>query len=158
MKYSKYIIILSLFLSSCCYERFGCQEFNGIYTIIYDGFANNELDSVYLLKYQKNTNLTVLLDSTFIKADSNYNYINSFKTTLYSNDTLLTMLATNDYKIFIKNIDRTITFTEISEAQENCKTCGSSKNEKLTGIKSLKQDDILISSSSGFINQISIRK
>lgn len=162
MEYFKYIILLSVFVSACCGFAInsGCQEYNGIHYINYNGFLNSELDSVYLFKYQKNTNFTILLDSVSIKVDTSKIYNNRISSSLVSSNANYTIMANNDYKIFIKDIDRTISISEIKEEEQSCKKCGSVKKIKNVGISSLKQDSIVvtINPKSGFLYEISIAK
>lgn len=160
-----HILIISCIVcivSACCgFVKGGCNETNGIYYIYYNNFDKSELDSVYLLKYKKNTNFSELLDSVKIRVDSNSNNYHQINTNLFiSTDSNYILKSTNDYKIFIKDINKTFQISEITIQNKSCKSCPGSIKQTLIGIIRLKQDNIIIEipNNSGFVNEITITK
>lgn len=157
-----FILIISGIISACCgFTRGGCNEFNGIYTINYKDFEKSELDSVYLLKYRKGTNFTELIDSVSINVDSNsYGRYGFYSDLLINTDSNFVLMASNDYRVFIKDINRNILISNITEDEQSCKSCATARKVNNVGIVSLMQDDVNIElpPRSGFLNQITIER
>ena len=137
-----FILIISGIISACCgFTRGGCNEFNGIYTINYKDFE--------------------LIDSVRINVDSNnYNRYGFYSDLLINTDSNFVLMASNDYRVFIKDINRNILISNITEDEQSCKSCATARKVNNVGIVSLMQDDVNIElpPRSGFLNQITIER
>ena len=105
---------LSLGINSCCTKK-DCTGADDIYEINFYNFSLEDLDTIILISYSKNTNFTTIIDSSVTKADLKADYFSA-----YTNHKLNTDF---DYKIKLFSTLHVYTLTGFEIEKKGCNTC-----------------------------------
>lgn len=118
--FSRILLVVSMLLiNACCTKEYQvCEGLDTIKSISFVNFTANELDSVYLISYELNTNFQAKIDS--IQLDSIVPITsNNYKAILHND-----LNHHADYMLFIKSSSSTYTISDFSIMQESCQQCG----------------------------------
>lgn len=106
-------ILIIFFLYSCCTKK-DCDSI-GLEEIEFYNFNKNDLDTVIIYSYSKNSNFTMLIDSitTHDKSDlPDYDYVNTYK-----------IISDYDFIIYLPNTGQTFKITAVNTEKKGCNTC-----------------------------------
>lgn len=133
LSYISIIIVSSLFLfSSCCTKEFQiCEGLDAVKRISFTNFNQSELDSVYLVSYTSNSNFQTKIDSVRIDSIIASTTANTYQGILSSN-----MISSNDYILYIKDLNKSYQVSHFKITLETCKRCGD-KSYKYNFLKSV---------------------
>ncbi len=135
--------IVLLLLNSCC-RTIDCKPWRAteIQTI---NFTAAEITDFYVKKYEKNSNFTKIVDSSFFLNSINFS-INATGTNTFtlSLKDIYRIESGYDYEIYFPNGNTTKRITDIKDIQSSKKFCntGFAKNECINYISSLKVDGV----------------
>lgn len=110
-------LVSLLVLNSCCQKKY-CDGVNDVNVIELHNFSPDDVDSILITTYLKNTDLCNSLDS-FYYAPEKENVGDNMFVVLLPNK-LNTDL---DYKLYFKNIDKTYLLTDFSTKKVECNYC-----------------------------------
>lgn len=105
---------LLLGLNSCCTKK-GCIGADEIYEINFYNFSQNDLDTITIISYSKNTNFTTVIDSCVTQANLTGDYFSA-----YTNNRINTDL---EYKIKLFSTGQVFTLTGFEIEKEGCNSC-----------------------------------
>jgi len=109
----KFFILIIIFCQHCCTKQCCVNDYRQI--LLFD-FTKNELDSISIVQFEKNTNFISKTDSNFFsKIDSASTYF-----ILYLENGLNTNF---DYKIIIHSLSKTYELNQFEYKKEGCNTC-----------------------------------
>lgn len=139
LSYISIIIASSLFLlSSCCTKEFQiCEGLDAVKRISFTNFNQSELDSVYLVSYASNSNFQTMIDSVRIDSIITSTTLNTYQGILRSN-----MISSNDYILYIKDLNIGYQVSNFNITQETCNRCGD-KSYKYNFLKSVEVNRVL---------------
>lgn len=137
--YISLIIVSFLFLlSSCCTKEFQiCEGLDAVKNISFTNFNQSELDSVYLVSYVSNSNFQTKIDSVRIDSIIASSTANNYQGILRSN-----MISSNDYILYIKDLNKSYQVSNFIITQETCNRCGE-KSYKYNFLKSVEVNSTL---------------
>ncbi|MBI5541061.1 MAG: hypothetical protein HY951_13430 [Bacteroidia bacterium] len=98
---------------SCCTKK-DCES-AGLYDIAFRNFNQNELDTIIIYSYSKNSNFTVLVDSFITNGELNnsgYCYVYTKKS-----------IPDFDFKIILSNSGQIFNITDVNIEEKGCNTC-----------------------------------
>lgn len=148
----KYLRLLSflltiLALNSCCQKK-NCIGANDINEIELHNFTADNVDSILITTYLKNSDLSNLIDSFYYTAKSRQDGDNVFIIELPNK-----LNINLDYKLYLKNIDQTFLLTDFSTKKIECNSCFPLGHDYVTII-----DDYLVNGQKQAISNLQITK
>jgi hypothetical protein len=109
------ILFVILHLQGCCTMK-GCVDTRGV-VVSLSGFSPNEIDTITLYKFKKNTNFTDLIQVGDMRISS------SSQGVFFAYPVNDYMSIDYDYKIEIKNMNRLFFISNFKMKRDKCNLC-----------------------------------
>lgn len=111
------ILFIMFHLQSCCTMK-GCLDNRSI-DISLEGFSFNEIDTIILYRFKKNTNFTDLVQTANMRVSLDYNNSNTYSASLINNSISIDY----DYKIEIKHSNQLFFISNFRMKKNKCNLC-----------------------------------
>ncbi|MFM2286637.1 MAG: hypothetical protein RLZZ543_2134 [Bacteroidota bacterium] len=108
------IIGIVLGLNSCCTKK-ECIDSGEIYEINFYNFSPDEIDSIMIYSYSKNSNFNLIIDSSFSQASLNGDYSTAYISNRINTDF--------DYEVLVLSTGQVITLTGFEVEKKRCNSC-----------------------------------
>lgn len=101
-------------LNSCCSKK-DCTGSDEIYEIRFSNFSQEDLDTIYVISYVKNSGFSIMVDSFSTRADLNVDFFSAYTHNRINPD--------YDYKIKIVSTGSEFNLTDFEIEKKGCNSC-----------------------------------